>query len=242
MRVGEQLPGEFGVIVDGDGRNARPFGKHPADPQRALEIADPLAAQIVEPGRLLSVEVLGAQEEEIVVGEKGFAELEAIPALGKRGRQRQAVDRARLGLRHHLVPRTHLEPDVGAELAVDEFEVVGGETFDLTLRVLDDPGGPILAGAEDDARMRREPRPLRRGQEVRTGRDGFRAGRGKQSDAKQREEWTCKPLNDWWPRAHSHSTCKPARILGFGRFEFRSYPQSYSRFAFRRCRRQESRC
>ncbi len=65
--------------------------------------------------------------------------------------------------------------------------MVGGETFDLTLRFLDDPGGPILAGAEDDARMRREPRPLRRGQKVRTGLDGFRAGRGKQSDAKECE-------------------------------------------------------
>jgi hypothetical protein len=41
-------------------------------------------------------------------------------------------------------------------------------------------------------------------------------------------------------RAHSHSARKPAWMLGFGQFDFASYPQSYPRFAFRRGRRRES--
>ena len=76
---------------------------------------------------------------------------------------------------------------MGPQLAVEQVEMIEGETAKLALRVLDDRGRPFLADAQDDVRVLGEPGPFGGGQQIGAGGDAQADQRQDDAHRQQRQ-------------------------------------------------------
>ena len=160
-------------------------GQQVAQVQDPLEVADPPTPESVEPGARHRLS--GSQVDEVVNGVEGLGEEKMrLPLLHGSG-EVQPGEVAGLGLFDHRVPRSRLQTDMGPQLAVEQVEMIEGETAKPAIGVLDDRGRPFLADAQNNVRVCGQPGPFRRRQQIGTGFAGGERSNQHQAEAQQQK-------------------------------------------------------